>query len=182
MHLELLLELFNRLRAARNRRRGTAGGGAVNEVPLPVLDRGSLLAVEPELGEGLARGAEELRNHVGGVENILVGRVVGERGGRRHDVAVDVTTAAEGGGACVGDGGNDGLEVLLLYAMDLSADSSTFQIDVRFERRIDNYLKRLAGGGPDITLTVLGGQVVDDLVDVRRNLTTWNLETKHKLE
>ncbi len=119
-HLELLLQLLDRLSAARDGRRGAAGGGAVDEVLLPVLDGGGLLAVEPELGEGLARGAEQLGYHIGGVEDVLVRGIVGEGGGRRHDVAVDVAAAAESGGARVGNGGDDGFEVVLLHAMDLS--------------------------------------------------------------
>mmetsp|Transcript_85800 Transcript_85800/g.228707 ORF Transcript_85800/g.228707 Transcript_85800/m.228707 type:complete len:413 (-) Transcript_85800:72-1310(-) len=157
---EELLEALNVLVVA-GLRLGVLARGAVNEVLLPVLDGLGLLAVEPELRERRGRGLEELRNHVGHVEDVVVRGVVDEGSGRRHDVTVDVTAAAEGGGASVGESGDDSLEVMLAHAVDLEG---------------------LAGGGADVVLSVLGGKVINDLVHLGGHLAGGHLETEHELE
>mmetsp|Transcript_20738 Transcript_20738/g.48026 ORF Transcript_20738/g.48026 Transcript_20738/m.48026 type:complete len:489 (+) Transcript_20738:966-2432(+) len=133
---------------------------ALHQILAEVLDGGGLLAVEPELREGVGSRLEQLADEVGGLVRVLVRRVgEGHRG--RHHVAVDVAAPAEGRAAGVGDVRDDLLEVLLLHAVDLP---------------------RHAGGGAEILLPVLGGAVVEGLVRLRGHLPARVLEAKHELE
>mmetsp|Transcript_43414 Transcript_43414/g.84804 ORF Transcript_43414/g.84804 Transcript_43414/m.84804 type:complete len:591 (-) Transcript_43414:533-2305(-) len=134
-------------------------GGALNHVLLPVLDRRCLLSVHPELSEGGGGGGEEISDVVRGLERILVRRVR-EGGGGCHDVAVDVSAAAERRAPGVRDGRDDALEVGLLHTVDLP---------------------RLAGGGAEVALAPLVGDVVDGLVHAGGQLAAGHLEAEHEL-
>mmetsp|Transcript_10556 Transcript_10556/g.35812 ORF Transcript_10556/g.35812 Transcript_10556/m.35812 type:complete len:719 (+) Transcript_10556:590-2746(+) len=134
--------------------------GQVVEVLAPVLRGQRLLAIEPELREGVALGLEQLGEGGGVPLAVHVGHVVGQHGGGRHHIAVDVATAAERGAARVGDGRDDRLEVLLEHAVELEG---------------------LARGGPQVALPVLVRHVVQLLVELRRHNPVGHLEAEHEL-
>mmetsp|Transcript_66023 Transcript_66023/g.137552 ORF Transcript_66023/g.137552 Transcript_66023/m.137552 type:complete len:733 (+) Transcript_66023:127-2325(+) len=153
---DLLVEFLDRVREGRD---VVLPRGALNHVFDPVLRVRRLLAIHPEFVEGRARWLEELRDEVRRLKSVLVGRVR-ERGGRGHDVAIDVTTSSEGRSSCVVDTGNDSLEVFLPHPVDLP---------------------RLPGGCTQITLAHVLGQVVESLVRFGIDLPAWVLESEHKL-
>mmetsp|Transcript_1011 Transcript_1011/g.2336 ORF Transcript_1011/g.2336 Transcript_1011/m.2336 type:complete len:252 (-) Transcript_1011:745-1500(-) len=108
----------------------------------PDFGGGHFFSVQPQFGKGGGHGSEEVRKDLGIFAGVCV---VGgnERGGCRHDVAVDVSAGADGGGSDVHDGGNDGLERSLHDSV---------------------YLEALARGGSEISLPVVCRKIVDQAV------------------
>ena len=119
LHLRVDAQLV-RLREVLDRRRAAARH-RVDEVPLPVLHRRELVAVAPDLAEGLRLRHEELRADRRDGAHAAVGRrrALDHGHGRRHDVSVDVAAAADRRRARLHDRADHVLQVRLGDAVDL---------------------------------------------------------------
>ena len=125
----------------------------------PELGGSDLFSVQPELRKGGSHGTEEVGKDLGVFADILV--VLRDEGGRgRHNVTVDVSTGTDGGRTNVHDRGNHGLEGALHDSVKLEA---------------------LASGSSEVALSVVGGEVVEQPVEVRGEFSCGLLETEHEL-
>ena len=126
----------------------------------PALDSSGLFAIKPDLRKGWSHGTEEMGKHFGVLASIFVLRSIEWCWGS-HDVTRDITTGTNSGRTNVHNGGDDCLEVALHDTVNLKA---------------------LASSCSQITLAVLGTEVVQQAVKISWHLTSRLLETQHELE